>query len=278
MNLVTRTVFSSYLQTCLLLNAQFQMAPETTLNELYSIQNGVMPLVTPTLGYFAIGNGGHSVTVGANGIPLTKPVQYEATDAALYNGLPFVLRPINNDIDTISQANYALRRIETHAGAQYIAYYLKRLPVAGVVPVMNIVSTTNGISTTALFVPTSANLNPVPPALNTNGVNLVSGNYVSSAANMSINLSANDVAEILNVATILYGDPAYAIISEIALCSGVDKTVQSATYGNAMIPFNEAIAVQVVSFINTDFALAFNTTGISINLNCGSSEPLFSLS
>jgi len=278
MNLVTRTILSSYLQTCLLLNAQFQMAPESTLNELYSIQNGVTPIVTPTLKYFAIGNGGHTVTVGANGIPLTKPVQHQATDAALYNGLPFVLRPINNDIDTASQANYALRRIETHAGAQYIAYYLKRLPVNGIVPSMDIVSTVNGVSTTSTFVATSANLNPTPPALNNAGVNLISGNYVAAAANMSIDLSANDVTELLNVATILYGDPAYAIISEIALCSGVDKTVQSATYGNALIPFNEAVAVQVVSFINTDFALAFNTTGISVNLNCGSSEPLFSLS
>jgi hypothetical protein len=277
MNLVTRTLASSYLQTCLLMNANFVLTPETTLNELYAIQNGVAPISTPTLGYFAIGNGGHKITVGANGIPLTLPVQHAATDAALYNGLPFILRPINNDIDTASQANYALRRIETHGGNQYIAYYLKRLPVAGIAPTMQSINTVNGVSTAAIYTPTSANLNPTPPALNSAGVNLVSGNYVAASANMNIALSANDVAELLNVATVLYGDPAYAIISEVALCSGLDKVVQSATYGNATIPFKEAIAVQVISFINTYFALSFNSTGLDILLDCGSSEPLFSL-
>lgn len=277
MNLIMRTALNSYLQTTLLLNTPFVLAPNTTLNELYGIQASVQPIRTPTLGYFAIGNGGHRVTVGVNGIPLTNPIQHSAEDSALYNGLPFVLRPISNDIDTVSQANYALRRIETHAGNQYIAYYLKRLPLSTVIPVMQITSVTNGVKTTTSFVPTSANLNPTPPALSNTGVNLVSGDYVAASAEVDISLTANDVSELLNVATIIYGDPNYAIISEIALCSGVDKVVQSATYNNALIPFNEAIAVQCLSFVNCMFALAFNNSGVDLLLNCGATEPLMSL-
>lgn len=278
MNLIMRTANNSYLQTTLLLNTPFVMNPNTTLNELYGIQTGITPLRTPTLGYFAIGNGGHQMTIGADGIPLTNPVQHSAEDSALYNGLPFILRPINNDIDTISQTKYALRRIETHSGNQYIAYYLKRLQLTTVTPTLEATTVTNNVSSTVPFTSTSANLNPTPPALSNTGINLVSGDYISATAEIDISLSASDVTELLNVANIIYGDPNYAIISEIALCSGVDKVVQSATYNNAQIPFNEAIAVQCLSFINCMFALAFNSSGVDLLLNCGATEPLFTLS
>ena len=275
---ITRTIYSSFLQTLTLLGLPFKMLTNTTLNELYSVQNGVSPLTIPSLGYFAIGNGGHKMTIGANGIPLTNPVQHEATDAALYNGIPFVLRAINNDIDTVTQANYALRRIETHGGVQYIAYYLKRLPISSVTPDVVTVNVTNGVTTTNAFVPTSANLNPTPPVLNSSGVSIVTGDYVAAAASMNVTLSATEVTEIQNAANVIYGDPGYAIISEIALCSGVDKVVQSPIQNNAMINFNEAIAVQALSFINVYFALNSNTSGIDLLLDVGCSEPLLNIS
>ena len=277
MNLVSRTIYSSYIQTILLTGTKFKLAANSTLNELYGIQNGISPLVTPTLGYFAIGNGGHKITVGANGIPLMNPIQHQATDAALYHGLPFILRPINNDIDTVTQANYALRRIETHGGNQYIAYYLKRLGISTVIPDMENIVTANGISTATTFIPNSSNLNPTPPVLSNTGVNLVSGDYVAASAKLNIALTASEVTELLNVSTILYGDPSYAIISEIALCSGVDKVVQSASNNNSTISFNEALAVQVLSFVNSFFAMQFSSAGISLLLDVGASEPILSL-
>lgn len=277
MQLTTRTIYSAYLQTCLLSNIAFDMAANSTLNELYGVQSGIAPSRTPTLGYYAIGNGGHQMTVGANGIALANPIQHSATDAALYHGIPFILRPINNDIDTVAKANYALRRIETHDGVQYFAYYLKRLPMSTLVPEMNAISVSNGVSSTTSFVPTAANLNPVPPPLNNSGVNLVTGDYVSASAEINIVLTADDVAELLNVANIIYGDSGYAIISEIALCSGVDKVVQSPTINNGSAPFNEAISVQCVSFVNALFALAYNSSGIDILLDVGATESLFQL-
>jgi len=278
MQLVSRTVYSSYLQTVLLANQAFKLAPNSTLNELYGVQNGVLPPRTPSLGYFAIGNGGHRMTSGADGVPLTEPVQHEATDSGLIHGIPFVLRAINNDIGTTTQANYALRRIEVHGGAQYIAYYLKRLPMASLNTEMILANVANGVTTISEFIPTSANLNPTPQALASTGVNLVSGDYVAAQAAMNVMLSATEVGEIINAATIMYGKPEYAIISEIALCSGVDKIVQSPTGTNAMINFNEAIAVQCLSFISSYFSLMFNTNGVDLLLDIGCSEPLFNLS
>jgi hypothetical protein len=279
MQTTTRTIYSSYLQTVLLRGKPFQMAANSTLNELLQIQSGVAPTVTPTLKYYAIGNGGHSMVIGANGIPLTNPVQHDATDAGLYHQLPFILRELGNDIDVVMQANYALRRIETHNGLQYIAYYLRRLPDTDT-PDMEYLTVSNGVTTTTAFTPNSTNLNPTPPALNNSGVNTLAGDYVASSSKVAINLSAAEVTELLNVANIIYGDPGYAIISEIALCSGVDKVVQSANGvggSGAMINFNEAIAVQCLSFLNTFFSMPMNTSGASILLDVGTSEPCFTL-
>ena len=275
MNTISRTIYSSYLQSVMLLKTAFEMKPNTTLNELFGIQNGIAPAVTPSLGYFAIGNGGHKITVGTNNIPKTDPIQHKGTDAALYNHLPFVLREIANDISVTERANYALRRQETHNGRQYIAYYLKRLPLTDVIPDMEYITTANGIQNVAAFVPNNANLNPVPPVLSNTGVNLVSGDYVAASAKINIILSAADVTELLNVATVLYGDPGFAIISEVALCSGVDKVVQSPADGNTMISFNDAIAVQVLSYISAFFPLQFNNNGTAMMLDLGASVPLF---
>jgi hypothetical protein len=279
MQTTTRTIYSSYLQTVLLRGKAFQMAANSTLNELLQVQSGVAPTVTPTLKYYAIGNGGHAMVTGANGIPLINPVQHNSTDAGLFHQLPFVLRELGNDIDAITQADYALRRIETHNGLQYIAYYLKRLPETDV-PDMEYLTVANGVTTTTAFTPNTSNLNPTPPALNNGGVNTVSGDYVASSSKVAINLTPTEITELLNMANIIYGDPAYAIISEIALCSGVDKTVQSpnGTGNNAsMINFNEAIAVQCLSFLNTFFSMPMNTSGAEILLDVGTSEPCFVL-
>ena len=280
MNTVQRTLYSNYLQSVLLGNWQFQLEANSTLNELFNIQPGVAPSVTPTLGYYAIGNGGHRITAGANGIPLLAEVQHSGTDAALYNHIPFILREIGNDIDVVTQAQYALRRAETHNGLQYIAYYLKRLPMSTTTPSMEYITVANGVSTTTAFTPTSSNLNPTPPALSNTGVNLVSGDYVAASAKMTIALTPAEITEILNMATIIYGDPNAAIISEIALCSGVDKVVSSvngAGGNSAQISFNEAIAVQCLTYINSQFFLAGNTQGIQSLLDLGAGESIFNL-
>jgi hypothetical protein len=253
------------------------MAVNSTLNELFGINNGIAPASTPTLGYFAIGNGGHKMTIGGNGIAKTDPIQHSGVDAALYNHIPFVLREIANDIISTEQVKYALRRQETHNGRQYIAYYLKRLPLAAVVPDMEYITVANGLQTISSFIPNSSNLNPTPPVLNSSGVNIVSGDYAAASAKINVVLSAADITELLNVATVMYGDPGMAIISEIALCSGVDKMVQSPAASNTMINFNDAVAVQVLSFISSFYALQFNNSGATLLLDLGASEPIFSL-
>jgi hypothetical protein len=276
---ITRTVGGAYLQTCMLMGLPFSVKTSTTLNEKLSIQSGVVPDtgVYPTMRYYAIGIGGHTFTTGAGGRTKPEIVQHLGTDFSLYNQIPFVMREVNNDLSITERAKYAHRRQETHGGTDWFAYYLKRIDFTGTVAGMELTTVRDGVTTVTAFVPDSSNLNPTPPDLSSTGVNLVSGDYVSATAKVTLVLTPDEVTEILNVAQVLFDDPEFAVISEIALCSGVDKQATSPAQNGGIININEAIAVQVVSFINTFQPLAFSNNGTELDLDIGSSEPLFLL-
>lgn len=278
MDNIVRTVYSSYLQTCGLLKLPFELKPNTTLNEKFNIQSGVSPTADqiPTLGYFAIGNGGHKYVTGAGGISVPEPVQHRATDAALFNHLPFVLREPVLDLSPAQRTNYALRKQVTYNGKSYWAYYLKRFTRDNVKASMEYRVVNNGVTVTSPFVPNSSNLNPTPPDLNSSGVNVVTGDYVASTAKFELNLAGEDVAELLHVAQVMYDDDAYAIISEIGLCTGVDKVV-SASGVSGNFNFTEVIAAQIATFVSIHSAVKFSSNGIQILLDVGSSEPLMNL-
>lgn len=277
---ISRTIYGSYLQTCLLMKlpfAAFQMLPNTTLNERFGVQQGIAPDVLPTVGYYVIGNGGHTFTVGANNLSKPEPIQHKGTDASLYSPLPFVLRTQDNDLTPEQRAQYALRRTETHDGVPYFAYYARRIDLSNTAPQMQMVTVQDGNSTTVPFVPDSSNLNPVPQTLSSDGVNLVSGDYAAATAKVALDLANWDVSELLNVAKVLYGDESYAIISELGIVSGVDKNVQSPGPNNTTINQNEVVCAQIVSHVNVFWPLVFNNNGTEILLDVGATEPLFNL-
>lgn len=274
---ITRTIYGSFLQTVKYLGLPFSLVANTTLNERFAIQQGVAPSAgtVPDMGYIAIGNGGHQMSVGADNIPYPEPLQHEATDAACFRPLPFVLRLPTNDLTQQQQAGYALRQLVTYNGTQYVAYWLKRIDLSSVTAVMNSVTVASGVSTITPFVPNSSNLNPTPPTISSNGVSVVQGDYVSASAAVGVIFAAFDAAELLNVATIIYGTPDAAIISEIAMCSGVDKAITVTPSSGPAYTFQEAIAVQVASFIATMILFNFNNSGTTVNLDMGCTEPLY---
>lgn len=276
METVTRTIFGANLQTSLLFGKPYEIAKFTTLNESLGISANVAISSTdvPKLGYLAIGSGGHKFVVGANQIGKPDPIQHSPTDAALYKQIPFVLRPIGNDLGIIDQQKYALKkRISVGNGAdltEYFAYYLKKVDLTNTVTKMELKSIVNGVTTTTDYVPTASNnLTMSPPVLSNSGVNVTSGDYITVSAKIEFILTPAEVTEIINASTILYGDPGFAIISEIALCSGVSKNILFEGAG-----FEEIIGCQVIAFMNTFFALNFANAGVNALLNIGSAEYL----
>lgn len=280
MEAIVRTVYGANLQTAQLLGVPFQVVPNSTLNDKFNISNASVLNSTdmPRMQYVSIGNGGHRMKVtGNNTLQVPEPIQHRTTDAALYSHLPFVLRPIGNDLTASERERYALRRLETIAGEDYFAYYLRRMDLTGVAAQMEYKTVVADVTTATPFIPTAGNLSPTPPVVVTGGSVSTSGDYVTASAIVYFNLDAFDIAEILNACNIIYGSEDYAIISEIGLCSGVDKIVTALDSLGTGFNFNEVIAAQIVSHISSFHALRFTSSGVNTLFDVGATEPLWLL-
>ncbi|MNN90485.1 hypothetical protein D3C81_2084400 [compost metagenome] len=82
-----------------------------------------------------------------------------------------------------------------------------------------------------------------------------------------------DVAEMYNVAEILFGDRRMAIISEFGFCTAVMADVSINTSAGA-VSFKEAIGAQITAIISGHYELIFNSKGFDFNLEVGAVQPL----
>lgn len=256
----------------------FTLEANTTLNEKFNISTGVALNANeiPAVQYVSIGNGGHEMIVsGNNSISAPKPLMHRPTDAALFNHLPFILRPIANDIDATTRAKYALRKNVTIDNEEYVAYYLRRMNLTGVSAQMQLKNINNNIETSSPFVPTAANLSPVAPNVVGGGAVPTTGDFGLASAVVSFILDEFDMTEIKNAANIIYQTEDMAIISEIALCSGVERIVGATDSNGVAFNYNEVIGVQACTHISTFHALRFTSGGINSQFDVGATEPLY---
>jgi len=275
-----RTIYGANLQTCLLLNKPLVVLPHTTINEALGINN-TFTLATnqiPTLKYVVIGNGGFTSSLNTAGLPNIKPIQHTARDSELFNQIPFVLRTVNNDLTSGQQQSYRLRKNVTIANVPYIAYYGKVLDLSGSSVSLNLVTinSVTGISTTVPFVPSINDLNPTPQIISSIGQNVTTGQYLTATAIVPFNLSSSDISELLNVAQILYGDPGYANIGEIGICSGVD-TIITSTFNGVSSNYTEVGAMQIATFVSAFVNCQFNNNGANFAFDIGPVEPTLGL-
>lgn len=274
----TRTAIGAFLQTHQLLGLlPYEVVPYTTLNEKLGIATNLTlgPNEMPSARYTCIGNGGHGVKSGATlpGVPV--PLQHSPEDFCLFNMLPFVLRPIGDDLNSIQRARFGLRRVEEHNGSYYYAYYLRRLDMTNISVKLLLKSVTGGVTNINPYVPSSDNLNPTPPDLTNTGTNVPTGDSLAANAKLPVIYDETDIAEIVNAVKIIYGDEDLSIISELGLVSGIDRNIMTETTGSASINFTEVLAAQVHSHIAGIQLLRFANKAITSNYNVGATEPLF---
>lgn len=279
-NNVTRTLYGAAVQTSQLLGLPFSYPEFTTLNQHLNIQKDTLPNVNdrPTLGCYVWGNRGHDMIMGVEGIPLNEVVQHTATDAGLFNQLPFVMRELNVDLTQAERNKYVLRRQEERNGIPYYCYYGRRIDKTNMRVGSYYTQMQDGVGIVTGFVPTQANLTPTKQRASNTATNLINADYVSARARMTLSLTESEVAEMLNVAKIIYNDERYAIISEIGLCTHVDKQVTAGAYGGGTFVFNEAIGTQIAAHVATYNPLLQTNTGVQIEMDVGVNEPLYALS
>lgn len=273
---VTRSAYGVYLQTLKQLGLKFTLVPNTTLNEKLQVQSGVTPTAAeiPNMQYIGIGNRGHATVKADDGSDETVPVPHRANDAAAYNMIPFVLREVTDDLPANLRARYRLRKLETHGGVQYYAYYLRKLNLSTVVPQLQQVEVIDGVATVTQYVPTTDDLNPTPPAISNSGVVLGSNVSVSASAIITVKLDSTDIAEILNAHRIRTGSTRSPVISEIQLVSGVDRDVQGSSGTSGSFMYTEVIAAQVNVHISTNHPLGYSSNSATLTFDVGGVEPM----
>ena len=74
---------------------------------------------------------------------------------------------------------------------------------------------------------------------------------------------------------ILYGDDKKAIISELAICSGVDKSITIST-PQGSTNFLEVIGVQPMTFLSSNWAARFNQS-FPRYVDMGANTPLYNV-
>ena len=275
METVNRTIFSSHIQTCRLLDKPFTVLPNSTLNQKFNLFAEQVPATNeyPKLGYIGIGNKGTTYELVSGNYLLTTGIPHLARHASNYNFIPFLIRPIADDISAQERLKYRLRVPTTIAGVQYVAYYLRTLNLTNVIPTVELRNVNDGVITNTPFTPSLSDLSPEHPVLSNPDLNNPNGDYLVSTAKITFLLDQEDIINIMEACEILYGDPRYAVINEICLVTGIDK-IQSGIFGGTSSNYTDVIAAQVAAFISQNHILTDSTAEIEIGLNVGSVEPL----
>lgn len=275
-----RTIYGGALQTATILGIDLDVPQVTTLNEKLGI------LATATLGtnerplmrYFSIGIGGHAPRVGANGQVIIDTVQHRAKDSAPYRMIPFAARPLDSDFSAAEREKYALRRLEVIKGAEYAVYYLRRIDMSNVVVELKKKTIVGGVATVSDFVPSAADLSPVPPVINPGNVNVIDGEYVYATAKVTIDINEDETADILSAVEILYDDVNYAFLSEICFVTGVDRQANTPIEGGSTTTMTEVACAQAFCHVAAMQALFNQRKGFTATYDVGIGEPMFNIS
>lgn len=270
-----RTIYGNQLQTAQFSGSKHVVMENSTLNEKFSILSGEQPDDQPENGYYVVGIGGHMNYTGGDGMALTKPRHHRARDAALFKHVPLVMRELDDDLDANERSKYCLRVIENWGGVDYYCYYGKRVNVTSSPIQSEHTVIVDGQEDIQPFVAAPEDLNPVPVDIAVEGVTPGSGETLEVTQQITINFDGKDADHFKQVCRIRFNDEAYAVISEVGLCSGVDKQIpQQPVGGGQAYNFLEVQACQISLFVSCLYPLAFSNDGFALKIDMGASEPL----
>ena len=258
-----RTMYNVNLTINMLLGNPHRELPNTTLNEKFNI----LPLeeipdnTYPKLDYIVVGIGGTELIDDSP----YKFSKHKSIDASLFETVPFIVRPLNQDILPEKRKNYRLRTIINVNGVNYIAYYAKKFTNYILRDGLYEIESVNNIHTLK-FMSTNTNelLNPTPRLAN-DYLDIENKKYNAKTVKVEFSLTTDEMIELENSMSIVYGK--IVPITEIGLATGIDKVLAD---GNT-----EATNV-VISFfveVNLDTKIyIMNNKQVLRNIEIGSLE------
>jgi len=263
----TKTIFLVDLQTTILTGRRYKTLPNTTLNEKFNIQPEITTLDTyPTIQYLAVGNGLSKEISAEESI-----IKHAVTDGALYNHVPFVIRPVDDDLLPADRAHYRLRNLITINNKEYVEYHLKKIDMENGENRITEVTVNEVANTLSLYNPRNyRSLRPLPLQINptkTDNKNYIKTNkYIMKMLQFHFTLTEKDLEELQNSIEIKFGGTVLfsRVLKELAVCSGVE--------------YNDEIAMaQIMYFKNIDidvWTLLDTKETINDIVEIGGMEPL----
>lgn len=253
----------------------------TTMNERLSIEANSKPGIDERvkLGVLIIGSGGHTCKPGTNGLPRISPRNHTAENMSTFKPVPFVLRPVEDDLSLAERNKYCLRKEIDVNGKMYFAYYGYRLNITkeSFNVTVTRVTSENGVEEEHLYETDSNNIFPEPVDLPVDGAVVASDVQLRVTAPINIRLDFNAVAEFVQACKIMNdGDETTAVISEMALCTGANRVVP-VTGTDGTIQFNESIGTQIYCHSADMLALYYNKKEANITIDLGAQIPLISV-
>lgn len=275
----THTVYGALLRNVLLFNEELPIIPNSTLNQKFSVAEDKFPtgLEKPIVQYFGVGLNGVIQDIGINNLYRTKYRQYQPRWGSALLSFPLVMRPIAEDLSIDERAFYRMRKLQEFDGIVYACYYLRRIDLTKSRSEIEYRTTVEGNVVTTSWEPTLNDLNPLALEVNPNQVLTTGDDYLSVTRKIEIIFTPNDIQELMNCSEIIYGDSAYANISELIIASGIERSVQG-NFNGVSLSYTEAIYAQVNAFVKTFLSAPNQLDGATINVDVGANEPLLIVS
>jgi len=256
-----KTIHHTKLELLERLKIAFAVDQYSTLNEKFNIltSESVPADEYPSIGYIAIGRGGHRNAVGVGDQGLTDTIEHSPTDAALKEHMPFIMREVANDLSVAEREKYRVRVEQDINGTMYALYYLRKMDFVSSNTETRVIEVANGVITSdEEYVPSVTNLDPPMVLVSNTLPNGTDGRFIVVKANISMELDSSDIQEIINAVRILHNnDLRYATISEVGIVSGFEKDITGG--------FKELTHAQIMNFVSTHQPLQFSPTRVKLS-------------
>lgn len=228
---------------------------------------GLDPSEYPTIKYLAIGRGAHRVVLSDNQFDIVK---HRCSDATPFEPIPWLVRPLGQDIDDATRANYRLRVVRDIGGNPYVCYYLRVIDLNATTPTVDVITVQDGeIASSVAYdfaAEESAMQDPIPPTQSNLQANLINGRHIRVSSTVTITMDENDINEIIEACELIYGSVNYATISEFGVVQGVDYnnyTVNTGGDGDDPLTYVEAVNTQITTHIGVIIPLQGRPTQIT---------------
>nr|DAF06469.1 MAG TPA: hypothetical protein [Caudoviricetes sp.] len=269
------SIYGLALINAMLANRYYKVHKNTTLNEKFNIkptehtpQGTIQIPIFPRPKLFVLGVGGTPYIDNVNSY---KYSQHSVLDAALFKHIPFVIRPINDDLTDTQREKYRLRKTILVKGDEYYAYYAK---VCDLIDYRNynfLVNKVEGNDILSIMnFDSDRYLNPQPVIKPSDPKVVTEVNSVINRFKFEFRLIEEEQKELKNVLKVLDMEDV-AKITELGICHGYDIPT---TYGY------ESLDTQITYFVDIDLdvALDLNSTNRFIrNIELGGSEPFYNI-